>query len=428
MEIRLGYGGGHVALQIPDGNVAGVVRPGGSGPVMSSESVVGAICGSEAWGQFVDSVRRRRVGLMLPDATRDLPLEMLLPPVLAELKAAGCELLAMVCTGTHDGGSSANVEHARRIGGMVERSGCRGRVTVHDCRRSAWEELGRTGHGTPIVYNAALRAVDAFLVLSDVKPHYFAGYSNPVKNFVPGMCHFDTAERNHSLALDDRSTFGRHPWHPDAARRENPLAADQVEATEAILGGRPAWAVVTICTHDGVQWADFDTMRVACEQAFVETDQRNAFGLAAERYLIVSPGGLPNDVDLYIAQRALELTQAAVRDGGEILFLAACPGGVGEAHTRAEFYDRLTRPLGEVLAYRTEDYRLFGHKPVKFARMIRRLRRLWVHSEIPDGMLAAAHLDVAADPQAIVDGWLADDPKGRIHVIDGANKVAIYEA
>ena len=31
--------------------------------------------------------------------------------------------------------------------------------------------------------------------------------------------------------------------------------------------------------------------------------------------LIVSPGGLPNDVDLYIAQRALELTKAAVADG-----------------------------------------------------------------------------------------------------------------
>ncbi len=39
---------------------------------------------------------------------------------------------------------------------------------------------------------------------------------------------------------------------------------------------------------------------------------------------IVSPGGLSNDEDLYIAQRALELTRAAVTDGGEVLFLAAC--------------------------------------------------------------------------------------------------------
>lgn len=54
---------------------------------------------------------------------------------------------------------------------------------------------------------------------------------------------------------------------------------------------------------------------------------------AADR-LIVSPGGLPNDIDLYIAQRALELTKAGVRDGGEVLFF----GGLSEGDRGRAYY------------------------------------------------------------------------------------------
>ena len=427
MEIQLGYGSGHVTLQIPQPNTAAFVRPGGEGPVLPEASVAPALRRTAAWQHFRQSIQGRRLCVLLPDATRDLPLEVLLPGLLADLTE--CQTIqCVVCTGTHDAQAEANIEQAGRIGRLLAAAGLAEETFVHDCRDAAWVEIGRTAYGTPIRYNAILQSADVFLVLSDVKPHYFAGYSNPVKNFVPGLCHFDTAERNHSLALDDRSTFGRHPWHPDPKRRDNPLAADQAEAMDAIVADRPVWAIVTICTHAGVQWAHFDTARHACEEAFAEADRRNAFYLTPTRHLVVSPGGLPNDVDLYIAQRALELTQNAVVDGGEILFLSACPGGVGEAHTRAEFYDRLTCPLDELLRSPREEYKLFSHKPIKFARMIHRLHRLWVHSEIPDELLAAAHLDPAPNPQAVIDAWLDEDPNVRICIVDGANKVAIYPA
>jgi hypothetical protein len=139
----------------------------------------------------------------------------------------------------------------------------------------------------------------------------------------------------------------------------------------------------------------------------------------------VAPGGLSNDEDLYTAQRALELTRAAVLDGGEVLFLAACPNGIGEPQTLANFYNRLTVPLEEVIQSIRQDYVLYSHKPYKFALMIRRLRRLWMHTQIPDDLVEAAHLYPTRDPQAVVDGWLAEQPEAGILFIDGANKVAL---
>jgi hypothetical protein len=115
----------------------------------------------------------------------------------------------------------------------------------------------------------------------------------------------------------------------------------------------------------------------------------------------------------------------AVTAGGEILFLAACPKGVGEPHTPAHLYHRLTAPLQEVIRSIRQDYVLYSHKPYKFALMIRRLRRLWMHSQMPDHLVEAAHLHPAHDPQAVVDGWLAPPPDTRILCVDGANKVAL---
>jgi nickel-dependent lactate racemase len=299
-------------------------------------------------------------------------------------------------------------------------------VSCHDCRQGPFIPLGVTSHGTPVKVNAALREADVFLVLSDVKVHYFAGYSNPVKNFVPGVCAYETAEKNHRWALDEQAVFGRHPWHPDARRRHNPVAQDQKEAMDYIVQDRPVYALVTISSDGEMNWARFGLAREVTAEAFLVADKNNMHRIAPTDRLIVSAGGHPGDVDLYIAQRALELTKAAVRDQGEILFLAACPDGVGQAHTLANFYHRLTEPLEDVLKSIEQDYVLYSHKPYRFAQMIKRLQRIWLVSEIEERLVKAMHLFPAQDPQVIIDRWLLEDPDTHITIVDGANKVALW--
>ncbi len=273
--------------------------------------------------------------------------------------------------------------------------------------------------------NAFADEADVFLAVSDVKVHYFAGYSNPVKNFLPGVSAFRTVEHNHSLALLDESTHGSHPWHPDPARRDNPLAADMVEGLGLITRGRPVYAMVMLSAGPRLIWSRFGPVEEVSAESFLVTDERNIQAARPATRMVVSPGGLSNDEDLYIAQRALELNRAAILDGGEVLFLAACPNGIGEPQTLANFYNRLTAPLDEVIESIRQDYVLYSHKPYKFAVMIRRLRKVWMHTQIPDAQIEAAHMHPAHDPQAVVDAWLAEQPETGIIFIDGANKVAL---
>jgi nickel-dependent lactate racemase len=193
-----------------------------------------------------------------------------------------------------------------------------------------------------------------------------------------------------------------------------------------IVKERPVFTLATITTSGQIRWAKFGPIQPVSAGAFAVVDRRNTHTVRPVERLIVSPGGLPNDIDLYIAQRALELTKDAVTDGGEILFLAACTNGVGEAKTMENFYHRLTLSIEEIFNSIESEYKLYSHKPYKFARLIQRLQRVNICSQITDDLIRAAHLFPVHNPQAVINNWLAKEPNTRITIVDGANKIALY--
>ncbi len=426
MKIDLHYGSGFVSVEIPEANVGEIIRPWeDDGDTDNAALVREALDCGEA-GDFIRRIQGRTLAVLIGDGSRDMPLTDIFGELLGRLTHCG-KVIFLMCTGTHDADTPENKAICDRITSAASRADLTNvEIHIHDCQGDDLVEAGTTSHGTEVRYNGTLDAADVFLVLSDVKFHYFAGYSNPIKNFVPGLCSYRTAEQNHRFALDERSTYGVHPWHEDKTRRGNPLAADQLEGMELIVKGRKVYAMATISTSGRIQWARFGEAEKVSREAFAASDRKNTHTVTPTDRLIVSPGGLPNDVDLYMSQRALELTKQAVTDGGEVLFVSACPKGIGHKRTMENFYDRLTRPIEEIFASIEGEYKLFSHKPYKFAEMIRRLRRIWVYSEISDALVSAAHLHAVHDPQAVVDGWIAEDPDTKITVVDGANKIALY--
>ena len=426
MKVGLHYGKTVVELQIPQENVGEIIRPWQDRKKTGNGTVLSQALAEPRKDDFQKKLTDRPLCVLLSDGTREMPFKDIFGQLFPALRGSSL-VRFLLCTGTHNADTAANSAIKKQIEQAAGKAGiCRFEIHVHDCRRDGFIHAGRTSRGTEVIFNARADDARIFLVLSDVKCHYFAGYSNPIKNFVPGICSFETAEQNHSLALDDKATFGLHPWHSEQSRRANPLAADQLEAMWLIVKDRPVYAMVTISTLDRIQWARFGPVEQVCRAAFAVADKRNAHTVSPVEHLIVSPGGLPNDVDLYIAQRALELTKNAVKNGGEILFLAACPNGVGEEQTMENFYNLLTAPIERVLKSVESEYKLFSHKAYKLARMIRQLRRIWMYSQIPDELVEAIHLHPTHQPQAVVESWLAEDPDTKITIVDGANKLALY--
>ncbi len=208
MNVDLHYGTGVVSLRVPDRNVQEIIRPWQGEQTQDAAAGLRETVGGQA-GAFREAVAGKRVCVLVDDGTRDEPLADVLPHLCGVLRGSA-SVQFLICTGTHTADTSKN----RQIRGEIEKTSRDAgltltRIHAHDCKADKVIDVGRTSRGTQVLVNTFAEEADVFLAVSDVKVHYFAGYSNPVKNFVPGISAFRTVEQNHSLALLEESTHGR---------------------------------------------------------------------------------------------------------------------------------------------------------------------------------------------------------------------------
>jgi nickel-dependent lactate racemase len=211
MKIDLHYGKDVLSLQVPQANIERIIRPWQDDRQSDNQTRLQQALSGEQTENFRQESTGKRLCVLIDDGTRDEPFGDIFGQVFGILTES-LRVRFLICTGTHDPDSAANVKIREQIQEAARQAGIKDfQIDAHDYRRDRLINAGTTSRGTEIVFNALADQADVFLVLSDVKVHYFAGYSNPIKNFVPGICAYRTTEQNHSLALDDRSTFGVHP-------------------------------------------------------------------------------------------------------------------------------------------------------------------------------------------------------------------------
>jgi len=426
MNVSMKFGRDVLELQLPDQHFARHIRfaEQSTGERSASDWVQKSVEELRSSG-FFSAARDRVVGLLLADSTRERTFEGYLPTLQAAAETAE-ELRVFVCTGTHDPESAENAELGETLRERLRQLSITATVTVHDARSTDHVHVATTTHGTPVEFHEAALECETFLVLANMKVHYFAGYSNPVKYYLPGLCSLETARSNHSLTFDERSTFGQHPWHPNPECRDNPLAEDMVDGFELLIGAREHFALAVVGSIESPLWCGGGRTEDVAGEAMEVIDRVSRLEVEPSRFLVVSPGGHPHDESLYTAQRALELTRAAVESGGEVLFLAACPNGVGSEAARRNFFDPLTRDLTEVCRKPEGAYVMYSHKAYKFGLYLTGLDRVHALSELPADELASIHLAPASSAQAVLDDWIRRaGPNDLVTFIDDASKFAL---
>lgn len=372
-------------------------------------------------------VINKRVGLIIEDATREVPLEDLLDATGKFLRDAA-DIRVFIATGTHDGENEGNYQIIEEIEQAHKKFGFPlEKIIINNCHEDSFIYAGTTAANlNDIFIHRDSMDVDVFVVFSEMKNHYFAGYSNPIKNFIPGICNYETTERNHALALNDASTFGHHPLHPDHKRRDNPLAQDMWEAYQLVTGKRPTYVVATITKKNDILWAGAGLLEDITPIGISQVDKMMSTQVDPADYLIVSCGGYPNDESLYSAQRALELSKNGVKKGGEILFVAACANGIGPDKSIRNFYEPLKEDIPRILSKLQEKYIMYSHKTYKFARLIEDMNRISVISTLPEDTISQIHLTPVMDAQSVVDSWLNKNHYTKIGIVNDGNKLALY--
>jgi nickel-dependent lactate racemase len=203
--------------------------------------------------------------------------------------------------------------------------------------------LGTTGRGTPVEVNLALKEYTHVILTGAIGFHYFAGFTGGRKSICPGLASARTVEATHMLAMDFER--GGRRAGVGTGLLEGNAVHEECEAICELI--QPSFLINTVVDEEGrarrVYAGDWRAAhRRACadylEDHSVEIDSRRDL-------VIVSAGGLPWDINLIQAHKALDMAAHACLEGGDIILLAECAQGLGRADFLKWFEEEDSRAL-----------------------------------------------------------------------------------
>lgn len=267
-----------------------------------------------------------KVVIVTSDITRYTGSEIYLTILVAELNRCGiadADIEIVIALGIHRKQTPA--EHRQILGPLY------GRITVydHECDDpQQLVDLGTTSSGLPIQINRRIVEADRVIVTGTIGLHYFAGFGGGRKSLVPGVASRETCMATHFAIFNRAEQSGRNAQARTANLVGNPVHQAILEAARRV---NPDFLLNTVLTSDKkiarVFGGDLEQAHLAgCEVA------RELYTVPLEKpadLAIVSCGGHPKDINFIQAHKALDYAVQAVRPGGTLILLAACPDGFG---------------------------------------------------------------------------------------------------
>src|SRR5687767_11871519 len=217
MKINLQYGEGGLAIDLPSPNVTVVTPKFLEGLPDEAASFRMAVRNPIASRPLKDLIRPTdRVAVVIPDITRPLPTDRLLPWLFSELSQVPDRNFTII-NGTGSHRSNTEPELASMIGVEVM---SRYRVVNHTSQDPATlAAAGKTSDGHTVFLNKEYVEADRRIVLGFIEPHFMAGFSGGYKGIFPALADIDSIMRYHGARVigDPRSTWGALDGNPTQA-------------------------------------------------------------------------------------------------------------------------------------------------------------------------------------------------------------------
>jgi lactate racemase len=342
----------------------------------------------------------QQVVIVTSDITRPCPSERILPYLMDELAAAGVrdeDVSIIFGLGAHR--KHTKEEQVALVGPEIY---TRLRCLDSDPAETVW--VGQTSRGTPIEVFKPVVQADVRIVLGNVEPHYFAGYSGGSKAIVPGVCSERTIRANHALMVDRRAKSGNIDDNPVRQDIEEGAALVGIDFMVNVVLDNQKNIVVAAAGHP------ITAHRWACK--IVDALSMTPVEKPAD-IVIVSAGGYPKDINMYQAQKALDNAAMAVKPGGQIIWVAQCPEGLGNPI----FEQWMVGSTPEQILERIRNnFVLGGHKAAAIAQVLQRASILLV-SDIPAEQVQACGMQPFADLDAAIRAALKRSPSDPVIVV-----------
>jgi nickel-dependent lactate racemase len=333
-----------------------------------------------------------KVAILIPDHTRPLPRERLLPWLFAELDhVPAANFVIINGTGSHRANTPSELREM--VGDRVYE---RYRVINHDSRDPATlAAAGVTADGRAVWMNREYVEADRRIVMGFIEPHFMAGFSGGYKGVFPAVADLNSIKHYHRAQVigDPRSTWGVLKDNPTQAQVRANGALRPVDLLINVTQNRQREITGFFCgdviaAHDaGCAFAK-KTAMVACPQAFP--------------IVITSNSGFPLDQNLYQTVKGMSAAAQIVSEGGLILAAAECGDGFPEhgSFKRFLFEHASAQAMLDTINAAAEP--IEDQWQVQLLALILVRARVGVHSLIPPEEIRRAHMEPVADLAARV--------------------------
>ena len=410
-QFTLPYGREKLTFNLPDSFQPTILAPAEVPAAPDPDAVINRALDNPVGGRTWAGFRGvRSAAIAINDKTRPVPHRDLLPPLLHRLEGLGLPpeaITLIIATGTH---APMPPEEFQQV--VPPEILTRYPVICHDAaNRDSLAFLGQTERGTPVWINRRFAQADLRVVVGNIEPHQFMGFSGGVKSAVIGLGGTETINSNHAMMTDPRAELGRFDDNPTRQDvEEMGRLVDIHVALNAILNGHKQIVEVIAGEPTAVMQQGIPRVR-----ALYQVGVPEPFDL-----VIASPGGHPKDINVYQAQKGLGHSALVTKTGGTIILAAACPEGTGSSKYEQWVKDKTS--FQDVFAhFEAEGFRIGPHKAFQIARDASRVRVLLV-SQMPADfvrgllLIPAPGLDEALSP--VLAGL---PPNARIGIIPYAN-------
>lgn len=380
-RFELPYGNTVQSLEIPDHTKPVLILPNEiNGHDFPEILVAQALENPIGEFNFSDFRNVSSVAIAINDKTRPVPNSILIPPLLRKLALLGIpksSITFFIATGTH---LPMTPEEFHLV--LPEEILHDYRVVNHDCDQiTNLIELGKTKTGTNVLCNKAFFESQLKIVVGNIEPHHFMGFSGGMKSAAVGLAGRSTINQNHAMLT--------HPLARTGLFSENPMRQD-VEEIGSLMGVH--LALNTVLNGDGkiihvLAGQPFQVMLqgIPITQKVCQVEVMQKFDL-----VIASVGGHPKDINLYQSQKALTQASMITRDGGVVILVAACPEGSG-SKAFEDFIKDIEKPQDVFPKFEREGFQIGPHKAFQFARELIRIKVILV-SEMPSDFVHSLFL------------------------------------
>ncbi len=349
-----------------------------------------------------------RLAIVIPDATRGLPRERLLPWVFRELNHVPAANVVIVNgTGSHRANTAEEI--AVMLGTEIA---ARYRIVNHDAHDpSTLVPVGRDAEGEMVFLSRHYAEADKRIVLGFIEPHFMAGFSGGYKGIFPAVADIASILRYHNAARigDPRSTWGVLEGNPTQAlvRSSGALCPPDFCINVTLNRRREItrfFCGAVIPAHEAGCAFSKATAMVAVEEPFA--------------VVVTSNSGHPLDQNLYQAVKGMSAAAQIVSEGGLILAAARCEDGFpSHGHFRRLLFEHGS-PQALLDAILSPGFSAFDQWQAQLLALIRIRARVGIYSELPVEEVRRAHLEPVSDVGAAIEAELRRiGPEARVAVL-----------